>query len=190
LSYGDRNERSEEREAVSVPSSELESVAHAIERAAGHLAEHPEDGSATDSAAVAFHDGGLRVRVDGKHGAVRTDMTKAVGGDEAAPSPGWLFRAALAACDATIIAMEAARAGVELTRLEVSVESNSDFRGILGVDDSVQPGPLAVDIRIRLAADDASAEQLREIAERAEARSPVRDAVARAVPVTTEITTS
>ena len=179
-----------ERRAVSPPSSESESVARAIERTAGHLAQHPEDGPATDSAAVAVHDGGLRVRVDGKHGAVHTDMTKAVGGDEAAPSPGWLLRASLAACDVTLVAMEAARAGIKLTHLEVSVESNSDFRGILGVDDSVEPGPLAVDIRIRLAADDASSEQLREIAQRADARSPVRDAVARAVPVTTEITTS
>ena len=77
---------------------------------------------------TAVHDGGFRVRVDGKHGVVHTDMTKTVGGDEAAPSPGWRFRAALAACDATLVAMEAARAGVKLTRLEVSVESNSDFR--------------------------------------------------------------
>lgn len=130
------------------------------------------------------------MRVDGKHGTVRTDMTKTVGGNEAAPSPGWLLRAALAACDATLVAMEAARAGVKLTRLEVSVESNSDSRGMLGVDDSVEPGPLAMDVRIRLAADDASSDQLREIAERVEARSPVSDAVARAVPVTTEITTS
>ena len=174
---------------MSPPSSEQESVARAIERTVGHLAEHPEDGSATDSAAVAVHEGGLRIRVDGKHGALHTDMTKAVGGGEAAPSPGWLLRASLAACDATLVAMEAARAGIELTRLEVSVESNSDFRGILGVDDSVEPGPLAVDVRIRLAADEASSEQLREIAERANTRSPVRDALARAVPVTTEVTT-
>ena len=175
---------------MSPPSSEFESVARAIERAAGHLAEHPEDGSAPDSAAVAVHDGALRVRVDGKHGAVHTDMSKTVGGDEAAPSPGWLLRASLAACDVTVVAMEAARAGIQLTRLEVSVESNSDSRGMLGVDDSVEPGPLAVDVRIRLAADDASSEQLREIAERAKARSPVHDALARAVPVTTEIATS
>lgn len=175
---------------MSPPSSELETVARTIERAADHLAEHPEDGPGTDSAAVAVHEGGLRVRVGGEHGAVRTDMTKAVGGHESAPSPGWLFRAALAACDATIIAMEAARTGVELTHLEVIVESSSDFRGILGADDSVHPGPLTVDVRIKLAADNASSEQLRELAERAEARSPVRDAVARAVPMTMEITTS
>jgi uncharacterized OsmC-like protein len=85
--------------------------------------------------------------------------------------------------------MEAARDGVELTGLEVTVDSESDFRGILGVDDSVQPGPLAVRVRIQLASSNASQDQLREMVERAETRSPVRDALARALPMTTEIVT-
>jgi uncharacterized OsmC-like protein len=83
--------------------------------------------------------------------------------------------------------MEAARDGIELTDLEVSVESESDFRGILGVDPTVQPGPLAMRVGIRIAAADASDEQLRAIVERAESRSPVRDALARELPMNTEI---
>jgi uncharacterized OsmC-like protein len=167
----------------------MESIRSAIEVAANYLAEHPEAALATDSPATAVREDGLRFRVEGPRGEVTTDMAKSVGGDAAAPSPGWLLRAAHAACDASIVAMEAARAGIELTVLEVTVESESDFRGLLGVDDSVHAGPLAVRVRIRLAADNASEEQLREIAERAEARSPVGDAVARALPVTTEIGT-
>jgi uncharacterized OsmC-like protein len=100
-----------------------------------------------------------------------------------------MLRAALAACDATTVAMEAARDGVELTDLTVTVDSDSDFRGVLGVDDSVHPGPLEVRVRIRLMADNASDDQLRKIAQRAESRSAVRDALARAVSRTTEITT-
>jgi hypothetical protein len=68
------------------------------------------------------------------------------------------MRAALAACDATLVAMEAARDGMELTDLEVSVESESDFRGVLGVDPTVQPGPLAMCVGIRVAAANASDE--------------------------------
>jgi uncharacterized OsmC-like protein len=98
-----------------------------------------------------------------------------------------LLRAALASCDATLVAMEAARDGIELKDLEVTVDSDSDFRGILGVDDSVHPGPLTLRVRIQLAASDATEDQLREIAQRAESRSPVRDVVARAIPMTTEI---
>jgi uncharacterized OsmC-like protein len=99
------------------------------------------------------------------------------------------MRAALASCDATLVAMEAARDDVELSELTVTVDSESDFRGILGVDDGVSPGPRAVRVRIQLASDNASEEQLREIVRRAEARSPVRDALERAVSMTTEVVT-
>jgi uncharacterized OsmC-like protein len=83
--------------------------------------------------------------------------------------------------------MEAARDGIELTDLEVSVESESDFRGVLGVDPAVQPGPLSMHVDIRVAAANATDEQLRAIVERAEARSPVRDALARTLPMRTAI---
>lgn len=146
-----------------------------------------ESTRSADTAATAVPEQGLRIRVTGPGGDVITDMATALGGGASAPSPGWLLRAALAACDASMVALEAARDGVELTELTVTVDSDSDDRGILGVDDSVPPGPLAVRIRIRLAADDATGDQLREIARRAESRSAVRDAIARAVPVTTEI---
>lgn len=146
-----------------------------------------ESTRSADTAATAVREQGLRIRVAGPSGDVITDMAKGLGGGASAPSPGWLLRAALAACDASMVALEAARDGVELTELTVTVDSDSDDRGILGVDDSVPPGPLAVRIRIRLAADDATGDQLREIARRAESRSAVRDAIARAVPVTTEI---
>jgi hypothetical protein len=69
----------------------------------------------------------------------------------------------------------------------VTVESESDFRGVLGVDDSVRPGPLAVRVRIELAAPDATEDQLRELVQRAEARSPVRDALMREVSMITEL---
>jgi hypothetical protein len=83
--------------------------------------------------------------------------------------------------------MEAARDGIELTDLTVTVDSETDFRGILGVDDTIHPGPLAVRVRIQLGAADATEDQLREIVQRAESRSPVRDALERAVSMTTEI---
>jgi uncharacterized OsmC-like protein len=167
----------------------MESIRSAIEKASGHLTQHPEAAASTDASATAVREEGLRFRVEGPKGDVLSDMSEAVGGGATAPTPGWLLRAALASCDATLVVMEAARDGVELTDLTVTVDSDSDFRGVLGVDDSVRPGPLDIRVRITLAADDASDDQLREIAERAESRSPVRDAVARAVSMTTEITT-
>jgi uncharacterized OsmC-like protein len=167
----------------------VESIRSAIETASGHLTDHPEAAVATDAAATAVREEGLRFRVEGPNGDVISDMAKMVGGGATAPTPGWLLRAALASCDATLVAMEAARDGVELSDLTVTVDSDSDFRGVLGVDDSVNPGPLAVRVRIQLAAGNATEDQLREIVQRAESRSPVRDALERAVPMTTEIVT-
>jgi Predicted redox protein, regulator of disulfide bond formation len=165
----------------------MESIRTAIETASNYLKEHPDAAAGTDAAAVAVREEGLRFQVEGPQGTLTSDMSESVGGGATAPTPGWMLRAALAACDATTVAMEAARDGVELSELKVSVESETDLRGVLGVDGSTHPGPLAIRVRIELAADDATEDQLREIVRRAESHSPVRDAIAREVPITTEI---
>jgi uncharacterized OsmC-like protein len=167
----------------------VESIRNAIETASGHLREHPDAAAGTDAAATAVLEDGLRFRVEGPNGQVTSDMSESVGGRATAPTPAWLQRAALASCDATLVAMEAARDGIELTDLTVTVDSETDFRGILGVDDTIRPGPLAVRVRIELAAANATEDQLREVVQRAESRSPVRDALERAVSMTTEIVT-
>jgi hypothetical protein len=84
--------------------------------------------------------------------------------------------------------MEAARAGVDLTKLAVTVDSESDNRGVLGVGDA-HPGPIAVRVRIELSASNATVDELRELVHRAESRSAVADAIKRQVAVTTEIVT-
>ena len=165
----------------------MTAIRNALESAAEYVAEHPA--TDLDTPATAVHVDGLRCRVEGPSGDMTTDMATSLGGGASGPSPGWLMRAALASCDATIVAMEAARAGIELTHLAVTVVSESDNRGILGVGDGVPPGPLSVRVRIELAASNAGPDELRELVHRAEARSAVGDAIARAVPVTTEIVT-
>jgi uncharacterized OsmC-like protein len=167
----------------------VDSIRNAMSQASNYLTENPDAALATDSAATAVREDGLRFRIDGPWASLTSDMAESVGGGASAPTPGWLLRSALAACDATLVAMEAARDGVDLTELEVNVESESDFRGVLGVDGSVHPGPLAVRVRTRVAATDATDDQLRTIVERAESRSPVRDALAREMTITTEVAT-
>ena len=92
-------------------------------------------------------------------------MPASVGGAGSSPSPGWLFRAALASCEATLIAMRAAVQGIQLSRLEVAVDSESDDRGILGLDEGVPAGPLRIHVRVRLASPDATEGELRNIAD-------------------------
>jgi hypothetical protein len=85
--------------------------------------------------------------------------------------------------------MRAARLGIAPTALEVTLNSSSDDRGLLGVGDNALPGPLEVRLHVRIAADGASPEELREIVEWAERHSPVGDALRRAVPCRVEIDT-
>jgi uncharacterized OsmC-like protein len=163
-------------------------VRTSIEGAIAYLRQHPEEARYTDTAARTVWEGGLRFRAEGPGGAtVVSDMPKGVGGGASAPSPGWLMRAALATCDATLIAMRAAQVGVRLTTLEVIVDSESDDRGLLGMDETIHAGPLSVRTRIRIAAEGASEQALREVVRWAEAHSPVADAICRAVPATTHV---
>jgi uncharacterized OsmC-like protein len=167
-----------------------EKIGAAIVRARDYLHEHPNEARYTDSAATATIDEGLRCQVVGPKGQLLvSDMPGTVGGAGSAASPGWLLRAAHAACDATVIAMRAAELGITLSRLEVMVDSESDDRGLLGMADQVPAGPLSTRVRIAIAAEGVPEEQLREIVEWAREHSPVDDAIRRAVPVTVEMQT-
>ena len=166
----------------------IASIQQAIEGVSKYFAQNPDAARSTDKAAVAVIEEGLRCRAEGPHGAVLvSDMPKGAGGGASAPTPGWFMRAALANCDATVIAMRAAQLGVALSKLEVTVSSQSDDRGLFGVGDNIHPGPLSLHVHVRIAAPGTTLEQLREIVEWAEAHSPVGDAMRRAIPCTTEI---
>ena len=165
-------------------------IRESIDNAVRYLSEHPDEARYTDSYARATLGEALRVDVEGPDGLrLSTDMPSAVGGRNEAPSPGWLFRAALASCVATTVGMEAAKEGIELRSLEVEVDSESDDRGILGMDDSVPAGPLSTRIGIRAAADGVDAGTLREVVTRGADLCPVCDATKRAVDVSLEVET-
>lgn len=165
-----------------------DAIRTALEAATAYLTDHPEEARYTDSLATARLESGLRVRVGGTNGeSLVTDMPAAVGGAGTGPSPGWMLRAAVAACVASIAAMRAAQVGLTGFTVEVDVDSESDDRGILGLDGSVPAGPLSMRVAFRMAADGASREALEEVAAWAVEHCPVSDAVRRAVPLSVEV---
>ena len=80
--------------------------------------------------------------------------------------------------------------GSALDTLGVVVDSESDDRGLLGIDESVPAGPLSGRVAVRLTADGVDPAVLEEIARWGVAHCPVCDALERVVPLTTEVTTS
>lgn len=163
-------------------------IRHALATLKAYYVENPQRAAAPDKTATATIESGLRVKAVGPKGeSLVTDMPPGIGGDNSAPTPGWYLRAALANCDATMIALRAAELGVQLDALEVTVGSNSDSRGLISDGTDIPAGPLSFHIDIRIAAAGVAAEELREIVRWAEAHSPVGDALRRSVAVTATV---
>jgi len=138
------------------------------------LRAHPEKARAKYAPATATLESGLKCRVTGPSGEqIETDMPPALGGAGSGPNPGWFFRASLAACCSTVIAAQAARLGINLTKLEVTVEGEGDHRGMLGVEDAISAGHSTMRTNVRISAQDATSEQLEELVQWAAAHSPV-----------------
>ena len=168
----------------------MSEIGDAVARASSYLTEHPDEARYRDSAATARLTGGLRVTVTGPGGEqAATDMPRGIGGGASVASPGWLFRAAAASCVASLIAIRAATLGIDLAPgdVEVIVDSESDDRGILGLDDQVPAGALSMKVIVRLAGPDIGTEARAALARWAVDHCPVTNTVSRPVPVELEL---
>ena len=74
-----------------------------------------------------------------------------------------------------------------LDTLEVTVDSVSDDRGLLGLDDSISAGPLSVRTQVTIGAAGVAEEFLREIVDFAVTHSPVSDGIRRSTPTNVEV---
>lgn len=166
-------------------------IKESVEKVIDHYTNNAIQARDAGVSVTATMEDGLRCRVEGADGtSIVTDMPKGIGGVGLRPSPGRLYRASLASCDATLLALRAAQIGLNLTTLEVTVEGDPDdtsMLGFLGIDENIPPGEHGLVTHFRLGSDSTSAEKLRELAEWVVAHSPVGDSVRRAIPSKTEI---
>ena len=156
----------------------LEQIAVSMERVTATLSRKPQAGLQDDTPATVRWAGGLRTVARSESGTeVATDMPEAIGGDDSAPTPGWLLRTALASCAVTRIAMEAAARGITLATLEAHASSRSDLRGLVGVAEHdgrpVPAGPLAIDLHVRIGAPGVDSDVLRALVAATPGCSPV-----------------
>jgi uncharacterized OsmC-like protein len=166
------------------------SIAEAVARARAYLTEHPDEARYRDAHARARLGHGLIVDVDGPGGeALRTDMPRGIGGSATLPSPGWYLRAAVASCVVSLVAIRAASLGFALGpgSVEATVDSESDDRGILGLDDAVPAGALSTKVVVRFEPNAVPADQAEAIARWALAHCPVTDGLRREVPLELEL---
>lgn len=160
------------------------SIADAVASASAYLTEHPEEARYRDSQATAKLDQGLVVSIAGPGGeTARTDMPTGIGGTATVPSPGWLFRAAAASCVAALVGIRAAATGVTLEHVEITVDSESDDRGILGLDPDIPAGALSMRVAAKVRARGLDAEATEALVRWAVDHCPVLDTVRRAVPI-------
>jgi uncharacterized OsmC-like protein len=135
-----------------------------------------------------------RSTIHGFYGAGQEDVTREerfeldagepailLGSDTGANPAEYLLHA-LAACLTTSLIYVAAARGVKLTEVESALEGDMDVRGALGLSDEVRNGFERIRVTFRVRGD-APAEKLREVVERAKARSAVFDVVRNGVPV-------
>jgi uncharacterized OsmC-like protein len=110
-------------------------------------------------------------------------------GTDTGPNPAEYLLHALAACLTTSLVYVAAARGVELTRVESTLEGDMDVQGALGLSDDYRNGFERIRVSFRVAGN-APEEKLREIVERAQQRSAVFDMVTNGVPVTVDVATA
>jgi uncharacterized OsmC-like protein len=161
-------------------------ISDAVSGASAYLTEHPDEASYRDSHARARLSDGLRVEVDGVGGEeLVTDMPRSIGGAATAPSPGWYLRAAAASCVASLIGIRAAMIGLELPAdtVTVIVDSESDDRGILGVDDAIPAGALSMRVSVSVTEVSIDRATFEEVVRWAVEHCPVTNTVERAVPL-------
>lgn len=162
-------------------------IRQAIETLSVAISADPSKARAKAAPATARLTDGLKCEVTGPQGQrLMTDMPPPMGGAASAPNPGWYLRGAMASCAATVIAMRAAKLGIALETLEVTVESDSDHRGILGLDKRISAGQSALRTKVRISGN-AEPQTLREIVAWGDAHSPVGCTVKDSPPCSLEI---
>lgn len=103
-------------------------------------------------------------------------------GNDIGANPVEYLLAALAGCVTTGLVYHAAARGIELEEVESTYEGNIDLRGFLGMTDEVRNGYEGINVTFRIKSS-APREQIEELVQIAQERSPVFDCVTNPVPV-------
>ena len=114
------------------------------------------------------------------------DEPKVLLGTDRGANPVEYVLTALAGCLTTSLVYHAAARGIAVEEVESHLEGDLDLRGFLGISEEVRNGYENIRVTFKIKAD-ATEEQLRELVQLAQKRSPVFDIVSHPVPVSVEL---
>lgn len=158
-------------------------IAAALDRLRELTAQRPEFGRGTVNTSVCELGDVTQVVAREKAFMIESDLGQPPGGGGTAPSPTMLVRAALGACLAMGYRLRAAEAGVVLDAVRVTVESESDVRGLLDPDGCVAPGFSALRYHVEIDSP-ADPRELERVVELGDRMSPVLDLLGRTNAIT------
>lgn len=152
-------------------------IAGAVARLEHLLDRRPGFGRGMSTSVTTVTDG-LRCTTEEGPWHLESDMSPAFGGDASAPSPGALLRASLGSCLAMGYRLRAARRGVELTLVRVTVEADAELAGMLDADSPAPPGWTEFRYHVEVASP-APANEVQRVLDDGDRLSPLLDALAR-----------
>lgn len=117
----------------------MSTIGNAVERLEAALGRSSGFGVGTNTA-VTTSNGGLECSTSEGRWVTHSDLPRSLGGTGSAGSPSVLVRAALGSCMAMSYRLRAARHGIELTSIRVTVETDATLAGMLSTDTSTPPG--------------------------------------------------
>ena len=158
----------------------------ATDRKLAAMRKRPKIAQGTARTTVSLVGGGTSCEIADGGWRMLADLDAGSGGDGAAPDPGVFGRGALGACMVLGYELWAARLGVRIDAVCVTVESDYDARGMYALDDAVTPGWLAVRCTIEVTSPDDPA-RVAEVIEQSHRYSPLVADIARPVPLTWDI---
>lgn len=113
---------------------------------------------------------------------LESDEPAALLGQDYAPNATETLLHALAACLNASVIYHAAAQGIRVEELEFEIQGHLDLNGFLGVDEEVPSNFGHIEVKCKVKAD-ATIEQMQELCEYAQKRSPVFNTVIKPVPV-------
>lgn len=165
--------------------SDTQNTKQALERAVKVVTLSPSRGQRVYTN-VASISSGTYCQIKEKDHVLTADVSPSMGGEGRGPSPSMILRSAMTSCVAIGIKMWAAREDITVDGVEVTLETDVDAQGQLGVDDRIAPGfeGLRLGITVATTADE---QIMKKIIEKSLKYSPLMDVFSNSHTIATKM---